>query len=59
MSRSVLGARCSVLDARCSVLDAARQRRRRRAVEPSSHRAIEPSSHRAIDLSNPFTFTFH
>ncbi|ABN87318.1 hypothetical protein BURPS668_A2139 [Burkholderia pseudomallei 668] len=51
MSRSALGARCSVLGARYLVLDAARQRRRRRAVESSSHRAI--------DLSNPFTFTFH
>ncbi|MFG6923105.1 type VI secretion system protein TssM [Burkholderia pseudomallei] len=39
------------LGARCSVLDAARQRRRRRAVESSSHRVIESSSHRVIESS--------
>ncbi|MBM5631810.1 hypothetical protein GSH01_18320 [Burkholderia pseudomallei] len=38
--------------ARCSVLDAARQRRRRRAVESSSHRVIESSSHRVIESSS-------
>nr|WP_080311340.1 Ig-like domain-containing protein [Burkholderia pseudomallei] len=39
------------LGARRSVLDAARQRRRRRAVESSSHRVIESSSHRVIESS--------
>ncbi|WP_195761753.1 type VI secretion system protein TssM [Burkholderia pseudomallei] len=50
-NREPLGARRSVLGARCSVLGAARQRRRRRAVESSSHRVIESSSHRVIEPS--------